>query len=150
MVATINCNLPLPFICTNLRLDAKANNVSAGPFFNTLLHKTSELPLQIWVHLILIRLHIFFYKQHFFFSTQPRCCLTFSWIELQMLLRCYLIHINIIILRHILYFVYFCPCLGLFMLYLCDLLFLFNLNFIVINHITSHKQTHLFFVHSLE
>ena len=27
-----------------------------------------------------------------FFSTQPRCCLTFSGIELQMLLRCCLIH----------------------------------------------------------
>ena len=31
----------------------------------------------------------FFYKQHFF-STQPHCCLTFSWSELQMLLRCWL------------------------------------------------------------
>ena len=33
---------------------------------------------------------------HFFFSTQPQCCLTFFWIELQMLLRCWLIHITII------------------------------------------------------
>ena len=31
----------------------------------------------------------FFYKQYFF-STQPHCCLTFSWSELQMLLRCWL------------------------------------------------------------
>ena len=29
----------------------------------------------------------FFYKQRFFFSTQPQCCLTFSWIQLRMLLR---------------------------------------------------------------
>ena len=34
------------------------------------------------------------------FSTQPQSCLTFSWIELQMLLRCCLIHINTIILWH--------------------------------------------------
>ena len=38
----------------------------------------------------------FFYKQRFF-STHTQCCSTFSWIELQMLLRCCLIHITIII-----------------------------------------------------
>ena len=56
-----------------------------------------------------------FYKQHFF-SAQPQCCLTFSWIELQMLLRCCLVHIAVIMLRHILYLVYLSPCpdLGLF------------------------------------
>ena len=41
-----------------------------------------------------------------FFSTQPQCSLTFSWIEFQMLLRCCLIRIAIIVLRHILYLVY--------------------------------------------
>ena len=35
----------------------------------------------------------FFYKQSLF-STQPQCCLTFSWIKLKMLLRCCLIHIS--------------------------------------------------------
>ena len=35
----------------------------------------------------------FFYKQHFY-STQSQCCLTFSWIERQMLLRCCLIHVS--------------------------------------------------------
>ena len=92
-----------------------------------------------------------FYKQGFF-STQPQCCLTFSWIEFQMLLRCCLIHITIIILRHILCLVCLCPFLGLglFMSYLCDLLFIFSLIFIVINHITSIKQTYLFFLHFLE
>ena len=34
---------------------------------------------------------LFFSKQPFF-STQPQCCLTFLWIELQILLRCWLIH----------------------------------------------------------
>ena len=52
-----------------------------------------------------------FNKQRFV-STQPQCCLTFPWIKLQMLLRCYLIHVTIIILRH-LYLVYSSPCLGL-------------------------------------
>ena len=79
-------------------------------------------------------IHAFFYKQHVF-STHPQCCLTVSWIDLQMLLRCCLIHISIIIQGYILYLVYLCPflCLGLFMLYLCDLFFYFSLIFIVIN-----------------
>ena len=33
---------------------------------------------------------------------------------------------------------------------LCDLFFIFSLIFILINHITSLKETHLFFVHFLE
>ena len=88
----------------------------------------------------------FFYNQRFF-STQPQCCLTFPWIELQMLLRCCLIHITIIILRHILHLVYFCLCLGLglFMSHLCDLFFISSIIFIVINNITSFKQTYLLF-----
>ena len=92
-----------------------------------------------------------FYKQRFF-STQPLCCLTLSWIELIMLLRCCLIHITIIILTHILYLVYLCQCLGLgqFMLYHCHLFFIFSFIFIVIIHMTLLKQTYLFFVHGLE
>ena len=59
---------------------------------------------------------------------------------------------TIIIPRHILYLVYLCPCvgLGLFMLYLYVLFFIFSLIFIVMNHITSLKHLHLFFVHFLE
>ena len=43
-----------------------------------------------------------------------------------------------IIQRHILNLIYLCPCLGLgqFLLYLCDLFFIFSPIFIVINHIT--------------
>ena len=95
---------------------------------------------------ILILKYTLFYKQQFF-STQ--CCLTFKWIELQMLLWCCLIHIIIIILRHILYLVNLCPYLGLglFMSYLCHLFSIFSLILIVVNHITSFKQTHLLFVH---
>ena len=49
-------------------------------------------------------------------------CLSFSWTELQGLLRYCLIRMSIIILRHFLYLLYLCPCLdlGLFMSYLCD------------------------------
>ena len=91
-----------------------------------------------------------FDKQHPFW-TQPQYCLTFPWIELQMLLGCRLIHITIITLRHILQLVYLCPCLvvGLFMSQLCDLLFIFSLIFIVINHKITIKQRHLFFAHFL-
>ena len=87
----------------------------------------------------------YFYKQRYF-STQPQCCWTFSWNELQMLLRCCLIHLTIVILRHILYLAYLCRCLGLdlFMPYLYDLLFIFSLIFIFINHITSFKKTYFF------
>ena len=72
---------------------------------------------------------LFLYKQRSF-STQSQCCLTFSLIEIQMLLRCFLIHISIVILRHFLYLLYVCPCqdLGLFMFYLHDLFFNFHLH----------------------
>ena len=61
-----------------------------------------------------------------------------------MLLRFCLTHITIIILRHILYLV----CLGPYLL--CDLFFIFSLIFISVDHITSLKQTHLFFAYFLE
>ena len=68
-----------------------------------------------------------------------------------MLLRCCFIHLIITILRHTLYLLDLCPCLGLciFISYLCDLFFIFSLIFIVINHIPSLKQSH-FFLHFLE
>ena len=67
----------------------------------------------------------FFYKQRFF-SAQPHCCLTFSWIELKML-------------QPLIYWYtfYICTGPGLFMPYICDLFFIFSLAFIVINHKTS-------------
>ena len=85
------------------------------------------------------------FLQATFFSTEPQCCLTFSWFELQMLLWCYLIHINIVI-------VCLCPFLGLglFISFLYDVFFNFRLVFIVINHVTKFKQRYLFFVHFVE
>ena len=72
-------------------------------------------------------------------STQLQCCLTFSWVELQMLLRCCLIHKSIITLKHFLYLLYLRPCLdlGLFLLYLCDLIFIFILIFVMINRMNT-------------
>ena len=95
--------------------------------------------------------HKFFYK-HRFFIIQPQCCLIFSLIELKMLLRCYLVHTSIIILKKNLYLVYFCPyvSLGLFVSYLYGLFFIFSLIFIFINYMTSLKQTQLVFAHFLE
>ena len=58
-----------------------------------------------------------FFKQCFI-STHPQCCFTFSWIDLQMLLRCCLIHVSITILRQFLRFLYLCLCLRLFLPYL--------------------------------
>ena len=69
-----------------------------------------------------------------------------------MLLKCCLIHITIIILRHILYFVFLSisrprPVYVVS----CDLLFIFSIIFNAITHITSLKETHLFlFVHFFE
>ena len=53
-----------------------------------------------------------------------------------------------IMLGYILHLVHLCPRLGLylFMSYICDLFFIFSFVFVVIDHITSLKQTHLFFV----
>ena len=86
-----------------------------------------------------------FYKQYLF-SFQLQCHLTFLWIELQMLLRCCLIHISIIIVRHFTFINFYqCLGLGLFISHLRDLFFIFILSFIMINCIISWIQTHLFF-----
>ena len=92
------------------------------------------------IKLVLLWHTRFFFKQRSF-SAQPQCCLTFSWIELQMLLRCCLIHISIIILRHFCYLLYLCPCLDLrpFTSYLYDLFQTFIFIFIMINPIISWR-----------
>ena len=68
----------------------------------------------------LISMHSFLYKQCFF-STQPQCCLIFSWIEPQMFLRCCLIYISIIIPRHFLYLLYLYPCLDVGLIYVLSI-----------------------------
>ena len=79
------------------------------------------------------KIHAIFYKESFL-STRLQCCLTFSWVEFQLLLKCFLIHISIVIPKH---FLYLCPCLnlGLFMPCLCGLFFIFI--FIMINRINT-------------
>ena len=71
-----------------------------------------------------------------FFQLSLVCCLTFSWIELKMLLRCCLTYNHYYTDIH-LYLLYLCPCRGpgLFMSYI------FSLAFIVINHKTSFFRT---------
>ena len=71
-----------------------------------------------------------------------------SWIELRVLVRCCLMHKSIITVRHILYLLclYLCLELSPFMLYLCDLRFIF----IMINCIISWIQAHMFFCLFLE
>ena len=84
----------------------------------------------------LFHLHGCFHKQRFF-STKPQCCFTFSWIELQMLLRCCLIHQSIIILRHLILTVFLSMSRSkLYMSYLCDVFFIFIIIFIMINRHT--------------
>ena len=110
-----------------------------------------NLTCEKWTQLKLMKIRSntpFFYRQCFF-STQPQCCLAFSWIELQMLLRFCLIDIAIIILRHILYL--------LFMsmprprsIHVVSMWSIFHFQFHFHCHYSSFKQTCLFFVHILE
>ena len=95
------------------------------------------LLLKIVYLFIYLHIHAFFISNTFFQISLT--CLTFPWIELQMLLRCCLIHITIIILISILYVVHSCPCLclGLFMPYLCHRFFIFSLTFIGIKSALS-------------
>ena len=92
-------------------------------------------------------IHDFFYK-HRFFSTQPQCCLTFPWMSF----KCCLGVAWYIWYKHhhtetLFIFTIFGPCLDLggFMLYLCNLFFIFIVILIMINRIIWWLQTHLFF-----
>ena len=105
--------------------DGTKNRLNA--LSHQLLEKTSRVTNKI---------HTFFISNSFFNSASV--LLTFSWIDLQMLLRCYLIHISIIILRQL--FIYYMPrprtisCL-------CDLFFILIIIFTMINHVISLIQT---------
>ena len=80
-----------------------------------------------WIKYTFIKIganeHTLFYIKNAFFSIQLQRCLTFSWIKVQMLLRCCLIHITIIIQRILIFAISLD--LGLFMLCLCGLIFIF-------------------------
>ena len=98
--------------------------------------------------LLKFTMHVFFYKRHFF-STQHQCSITFAWIQLRMLPKCCLG--CIIVPRHFLHLSYFCSYLDLqlYMSYLCDLFFIFNFIFILINRIISWVDTHVLFIFGL-
>ena len=92
--------------------------------------------------------HTRFFSKQRFFPTQPQCCLTYSWIELQMLLRFCLIHITTIIPKYFLYLLYVCLCLelGLFMTnYMIYFLFSFSCSLRLIAWILTHLFFCLFF-----
>ena len=82
--------------------------------------KPLRKPLQKWIHAFFVKWIHAFLKIFILFNSAS-VLPNFSWIELQMLLRCCLIHISIIILRNFLHLLYLCSCLdlGLFMSYLC-------------------------------
>ena len=93
-------------------------------------------------------IYTFFYKQRYF-STQPQCCLPFSRIEPQMLLKCclnVLWHKDVVLPRHTVFSI-FVSCLRqvylclIYIIYFSIIIFLF----ILINHINSLKETILFF-----
>ena len=74
-----------------------------------------------------------------FFSTQPQCCFTFSWIEFQMLLRCCLIHKSIIMLRPLhLLFIFIRPT----SIYIYVIYFSFSFLFWLWLIIKSYKYKH--------
>ena len=69
-----------------------------------------------------------------------------------MLLRCCLMHIGFIMLRHFLDLLFLCQylSLGLFLPYVCALFFIFIFIFIMVNRIISWIQAHCFFACFLE
>ena len=79
--------------------------------------------------------HVFFHMQSFF-STQPQCRLTFSWIELQVLLWCCLIYKSI---KDFLYLLYLFP--GLLLPYHIDLFFIFIIVVVIISRTVSRIRT---------
>ena len=89
------------FFCVNLRM--------AAPEFRGCY---PAYPIQKKLPKCLQSNHLFwhvislFYISNTFFSTQCQCCLTFSWNELQMLLRCRLVQISTIMRTYVLYLVY--------------------------------------------
>ena len=64
--------------------------------FNSTISRTSTINLTcsntpLALDARFFQIQAFFIRNAFFFSTQPRCWLTFPWIEHQMLLRCYIL-----------------------------------------------------------
>ena len=96
-----------------------------------------------YVNTMLLWKYTLFYKyKQRIFSTKPQCCLTFLWIEPQMLLKNCLLHINMILPRH--YTLSICVYVYVSVFQLNNLFFIIIFVFIPINHIISIKQEHLF------
>ena len=105
----------------------------SGKYIDNELHNAAWYKVQ---KLIFNKKKVYFENTRSFISNTSwnsfQCCLTFSWIELQTLFRCFLIRVSIVIVWHFLYLVDLCSCLrfGLFMLLFtinCSFSFLFSL-----------------------
>ena len=86
---------------------------------NGISRSDPDVDLQIFIHTLFCKL------------AQPQCCLTFLWIKPQMFRRYWLIYVNIIIPRLLLYLgldLCQCPGLDLLISYLCDF-FYFHFRF---------------------
>ena len=128
-IETAFCRCSSKYVFSKISQNSQENICAAAPVF---------LPKLIF------NCSLFFISNAFF--QQPLFCLTFSWIELQMLLRCSLIHKSFMILRP-LHLQYLCSChdVGLLMSRLCGLFFIFIFIFIMINRTILWIQAHLFF-----
>ena len=98
--------------------------------------------LSIYIKYIEVSLNFWNKYELFFisnaFSVQPQCCLIFWWVEPTMLLRRYLLNLDIILRRHVMFL-----CLFIFPSRSLHTLFIFI--FILINNMFSFKQEHLLF-----
>ena len=104
-------------------------------FYSTNLeHKYSLISSYPWDRKLFYKKRIFPIQPHWFSS----------WIELQMFLRCCLIHMSIIILRKFLAVFIMSRPMSIYVVSLWSI-FHFHLHFIMINCIILLIQTHLFF-----
>ena len=92
-----------------------------------------------------------FYKQRIF-STQPQFCLTFHELNFKCCLAIANTYSNHYGETHFVFSIFMSMSRprSILMPYLCDPFFIPTLIFIVINHITSFKQSSLLFVHLLK
>ena len=93
---------------------------------------------------------LFYFISNAFFSTQHQCWLTFSWIVLQIWLRCCLIHILIILIQFFIFSIFLSMCRSIYFVSTWFIFFIYIPIVIIMNHIISLNQTHLFFAHFLD
>ena len=91
-------------------------------------------------------LHCFVFTSNSLF-TEPQCCLTFPWIRLQRCVGVAFLHITVIILAHILFLKYLCPCLDLVHMYVVSMWSIFH--FLSLFHY-NYSRTHVIRAHVIQ